>query len=396
MSLSSSGLLSVRPTDEGTGETEDGTAGVRGRGDGGHRRETTTDRSIAWLRRRSASLSVLGLAVTLAVGWAIAVASGSPTSVGRHVFYVPVVLGAARFGYRGALLAGVAAALLAGPLVPGGAPAELWLTRGAFLVAIGMIVAGLTTATARARAREAVLAEDEQRLHDQRMALIQTVSHEFRTPLTIIRGVAETVMKHQMSLAEPLRPLSSALYRAERRLSDMVGVVLAAADALGERLEQTTIEVEPLVREIAAELGSRAAERVNVRVAPDSNHLSTSRTHARLLLRCLLDNAIRFSGPGDPVDVCVRAVEGGLRITIRDHGVGVDPAFVERAFEPFTQADSSTLRQHGGLGIGLYTARQLARRLGGDVDVRPVEEGGSIAVVELPQRRGLDRPDALR
>lgn len=394
MSLALSGLVGTRSPDGGTGEAEDTEAQTHpGRG---RRDEATTDRSVAWLRRRSVPLSVLGLALALAVSWAIAVVSGSPTSVGRHVFYVPVVLGAARFGYRGALLTGGAATLLAGPLVPGGAPVEMWLTRGAFLVAIGMIVAGLTSAAERTRTREIELAEGEQRLRDQRAALIQTVSHEFRTPLTIIRGVAETLVNHQMSLAEPFRPLASALYRAERRLSDMVGVVLAAADALDDQLERTTIEVEPLVREVAAELGSQAAQRVNVRVAPDSERLSTSPTHARLLLRCLLDNAVRFSGPGDPVDVYVRTVDGQLTITIRDQGEGVDLAFIERAFDPFTQADSTTLRRHGGLGLGLYTARQLARRLGGDVDVRPAEEGGSIAVVELPQRRVLDLTDTPR
>lgn len=337
------------------------------------------------------SLSVLGLGLALGVCWAIAVASGSPTSVGRHVFYVPVVLGAARFGFRGALWTGVVAALLAGPLVPGGAPAEIWLVRAGFFLGIGGIVAAFSVTPERTTHREVELAERERRLQEQRTALIQTVSHEFRTPLTIIHGVSETLMQRQAALDARLRPLAGALYRAERRLSDMVAVVLAAADALGDPLQQEPVDLEPLVREVVEDLGPDVAQRVVLDLG--GGRVVTSRTHARLLLRCLLDNAIRFSGPDDPVDVSA-TVDGRLaRITIRDRGQGVDPAFVERAFEPFTQEDSSTLRTRGGLGLGLYTARQLARRLGGDVEVRPADDGcgGSVAIVELPRRRETDR-----
>lgn len=388
--------MSVRPTHGGNGEAEDAAAPIAHGGDRWRRHGAAADRAVAWLRRGSVPLSVLGLCLALAVGWGIALASGSPTSVGRHVFYVPVVLGAARFGLRGALVTGAVATLLAGPLGPGGAQTGMWLTRGAFFVGIGAIVAAFTVARKRTTAREVELAEGERRLRDQRAALIQTISHEFRTPLTIIHGVAETLVERQEWLTEPLRPLVPALHRAERRLSDMVGVVLAASEELGDDLEQTTVEVAPLVQEIAEELGDGAAHRVQVTVASGSGRLATSRTHARLLLRCLVENAIRFSGPAEPVLVCVEAAEDRTTITIRDRGEGVDPGFVERAFEPFTQADSSTARQHGGLGLGLYAARQLARRLGGDVDVRPAGEGGTLAVVQLPQRRETDRTGAPR
>ncbi len=276
------------------------------------------------------------------------------------------------------------------------APSDTWTARLVFLIGVGAVVAALTVVGDRTAAREVEVTREERRLYDQRAALVQTISHEFRTPLTIIHAVAETLMERQELLAEPLRPLAPALHRAERRLSNMVEAVLAAADELGDDVEQEAVEVAPLVREIAEELGSGAAERVRVAVAPGSGRPVTSRPHARLLLRCLVDNAIRFSGPDDPVDVRVETGDERTTIAIRDWGVGIDPGFVGRAFEPFTQADSSTVRQHGGLGLGLYTARHLARRLGGEVDLRPAEEGGSLAVVRLPQRREADRTGAPR
>lgn len=361
MNIGWSGLFSEGPSEQplngGHDRTGGGGAPVRHGGDGRRRDGAAGDHPIAALRRQPVSLSALGLGLVLGLGLAV-----------------------------WALGAWLGLGLLA-PLV-------------AVIVALAALVVASVGWSERSSAvsaeRERDLARRERRLAQQRTALIQTVSHEFRTPLTIIHGVAETLSERQDMMDPQLRPLASALYRAERRLSDMVAVVLAAADALTDPLEQAPVDIEPLILEIAADLEDGAARRVEVTVGDRAEQLVTSRSHCRLLLRLLLDNALRFSDAGQPVNVSASLVDDRATITIRDRGDGVDPAFIERAFEPFTQADNTTLREHGGLGLGLYTARQLARRLGGDVDVRPAEGSGSVAIVTLPQRREADHSDAPR
>jgi CheY-like chemotaxis protein len=101
----------------------------------------------------------------------------------------------------------------------------------------------------------------------------------------------------------------------------------------------------------------------------------------------LLSNAVRFTPPGGRIEVCVREVDEQAEIRVTDTGIGIQPDFVPHVFERFRQADSSTTRTHGGLGLGLAIVRHLVELHGGTVGAESAGEGrGATFVVRLPIR----------
>lgn len=356
-------------------------------------------------RRRWWVAAVL-VVVGLLAAWTLALWSGSLTAVSRHWFYVPVVFAAVRFGVPGGLLAGVLAGLLAGPAVftvDGSAGAyEVWGVRGAFFVGVGVFVGGLVSLVRASQRRELQLAEQEKRLTSQRAALIQTVSHEFRTPLTVLHGGIQTLERRQDEVSERLRPLIASLARAESRLEEMVTVVLATADAMdvSQRLSAEPVRLTALVQSVVASLDhAGGTRRVAFEIDVDAEVLVTVPGYLQLALRCVVDNALRFSPADRPVTVSATRSAGSVRIGVRDHGEGIDPDFLDEAFQPFTQGDASSRRRHGGLGMGLFTARRIIDRLDGTISIRTAREpgqAGTTVEIVLPQRREADRARRAR
>lgn len=330
--------------------------------------------------------------------------------VRRRVGPIAVALAMAAAG----LVAAVAAPRLLAP-----ASASVVIVVGVLLASGGGIL--LARVVGHDGRRREALRVREQALADDRAALVQLVSHELRTPLTVIRGGVETFRRADHDDLDPTyRRLLDATWRATLRLESMVHVVLSAAEASGrdredgrtrddeaalQRLVQTRLEEPPsvtdaaahvevavaaLVEQVARSLRADLPERLEVRVAPDCR-LVTVEPYLWVALRCLLDNAAKFSPPGSPIEIHGDRRGDGLELRLVDHGPGLPAHYHRLAFEPFTQADASLRRTHEGIGMGLYTARRLVRRLGGEVALSAGEDGGLVATIHLP-----DDPDPER
>ncbi len=233
---------------------------------------------------------------------------------------------------------------------------------------------------------DADVAERERALVAQRAALVQIISHELRTPLTVLRGSVETLIERD-TLADPgSRELVLAMERAVLRLQDLVEVSLAAADELDDGLDcRQDVDVAALVEHAVGSLGPRLRRRLQIDI-PAGASVVTVEPQLWLTLRCLLDNADKFSPEDGVVRVRFLETDQAVIISVEDDGPGLPDGFGEEAFEPFVQADATERRSHPGLGMGLYTARRLARRLGGDVVLQSRDAGhGSLAQVRLPR-----------
>jgi signal transduction histidine kinase len=135
-----------------------------------------------------------------------------------------------------------------------------------------------------------------------------------------------------------------------------------------------------------------AAKRIEMQfsAAPDAIVLGDVRRLEQVFFN-LLGNAVKFTEDGGRIDVEVQAVDDVVEVRVADTGVGIDPSFLPHVFDRFRQADSTTTRVYGGVGLGLSIARQLVEAHQGSISVESSGKNqGSTFVVRLPS--GVQRP----
>jgi signal transduction histidine kinase len=244
-----------------------------------------------------------------------------------------------------------------------------------------------TELTARRSAVEAQLAETER----MRADLIGTVSHEFRTPLTGIRGAALTLLKRGDRL-DPAgrRDLLNAVLDQQARLSRLLENMLVAARATSAD-PRAVSDVDAVAAEVAmlASSGRAGTRPVSVVVEPGTT-ARMDRQALHQVLANLVDNALQHGLSGAVPLLAGGRDEHGVWITISNEGRVLDLTATEELFEPFTQLDAGTTRHYEGIGVGLYLVRRLVDVYGGSVHVRS-EEGWTTVEVRL-QAAGSSSP----
>jgi len=252
--------------------------------------------------------------------------------------------------------------------------------------ALFRIVATASRRLRRQADRELRLANEERDLALRKAAVIATVSHEFRTPLTIIEGVSKTLERQDLVVGAG-RSMLDSLRNASHRLDDLVEALLAAAEGMEREahVQRRPVALSDLVHAVVDRLSAFDARgRVRVVATPDGDAVLSDPAMLKPLLRHLIENALKFSPPGSAVDISIARTSGEVEVRVRDRGPGIDLEFLERAFDPFTQGDQSTTRANRGLGIGLFAARKIAELLGGRVELRRHPGGGMEAILHLP------------
>ena len=235
-----------------------------------------------------------------------------------------------------------------------------------------------------------------------RTDLIGTVSHEFRTPLTGIRGSALTLLKHGDRLDPASRTqLLQAVLDQQERLSRLLENMLTAARATSAD-PSAVAEVDAVATEVAMLAGSSRPGVPAVSVVVDPGTTARIDRHAlHQVLANLVDNAQQHGAPGSVPLVAGGRDRDGVWVAVSNEGGPLDTTAAGLLFEPFTQADGGPTRSQEGLGMGLYVVRRLVDVYGGWVSVR--SEGGWVTVevrlqpadVPLP-RVGGDRLAASR
>ncbi len=229
-------------------------------------------------------------------------------------------------------------------------------------------------------------AEEASRAKDEFLAVI---SHELRTPLTPILTWSRLLRTGKLDPGATERALA-AVERAARSqarlIEDLLDVSRVTSGKL--RLDVRQIELSPVV-EAAVESVRPAADAKGIRFALvlDRNAGMVSGDAERLqqVVWNLVSNAIKFTPRGGRVQVRLQAVNSHVELAVSDTGQGIPADFLPHVFERFRQADSSSTRAHGGLGLGLAIVRHLVELHGGRVHAESAGEGkGSTFIVELP------------
>jgi signal transduction histidine kinase len=218
-------------------------------------------------------------------------------------------------------------------------------------------------------------------MHAQRQ-LMGDVSHELRTPLARIRVALELAAEDPVAAQDVLVDVAVDLDEIDQLIGDILTTSRLDTDAKLAR------RPTPL-----AELADRAAQRFTARhpgrvleheLTGGDRQIECDPVLLRRALDNLLDNAAKYSEPATPVRFVVRPNGSRVAFEIVDHGIGMTPEELERAFTPFWRADSSRTRKTGGVGLGLALARRIARAHGGDVSLESSAQNGTTARLEVP------------
>ncbi|GHJ46746.1 hypothetical protein Cs7R123_40880 [Catellatospora sp. TT07R-123] len=227
-----------------------------------------------------------------------------------------------------------------------------------------------------------------------RELFIAVTSHELRTPVTVIKGYADTLRDHWGQLDEEARhDAARVIGQRSDELARLVDRLLAASTgtAVG-MLRLAPFDLLTALRQAAAGLPADLRRRLWLELPSGLPLAHGDRATIPTVLTELVTNAEKYS-PG-PEPVVITAAEDARTVLFRvlDRGIGISPDQSHRVFDRFWQADSGDGRRYGGAGLGLYLVRKTIERQNGWVSLRPRDGGGTVAEVRLP--RGDGKRDA--
>ena len=268
--------------------------------------------------------------------------------------------------------------------------------------AVAIDNARLFEAAQRAATERAWLLESEKmaRAEAERMSAIKddflaTVSHELRSPLSAILGWSHVLRKQVVGTSQEseLRKGLDTIERNARGQAQLIEDLLDMSRITSGkvRLDMQPVEpakfVEAAVETIRPSAVAKGI-RLEVDLDPNAGTIEGDPNRLQQVIGNLLSNAVKFTaneGEGGSIRVRLTRSDSDIAISVIDTGIGIKPDFLPQMFERFRQADSSTTRRYGGLGLGLAIVRHLAELHGGRVEARSEGEGrGSTFIVHLP------------
>jgi PAS domain S-box-containing protein len=215
--------------------------------------------------------------------------------------------------------------------------------------------------------------------------VLAALAHEFKTPVAIVKGYAQHMIKQPDATAAQ-RPMLDAIERASNRLQRLIDdLVEVSGISLGRLvLCREPVELTAMLRSVVRWAAPAATHHRLVVNAPEPVVVSADLLHLEQAVRRLVDNAIRYSPPSD-VEINVVPSDKFVVISVRDRGIGIPADQKNRIFELFFRAHAGTPHDVGGLGIGLFLAREITIRHGGAMWFESEEGRGSTFYLRLPR-----------
>ena len=222
------------------------------------------------------------------------------------------------------------------------------------------------------------MADEVQRMLDGQRQLLLSLSHELRTPLTRARLAMEFI--HDKDVRAHLE---YDLASMERMITELLeGERL---NTRGRQMSRSRVNLNKLMAEVMRGDFPNDRHRVSLSVPPATAHLSVNAARLRMLVRNLVENALRYNPEeGKPVDVSLRMEDNAAVIRVQDHGPGIEPEHLEQVTSAFYRADPSRGAGTGRHGLGLYLCRLIAEAHGGKVDVASPPGSGACITARIP------------
>lgn len=223
-----------------------------------------------------------------------------------------------------------------------------------------------------------------------RQEFFTNVTHEFRTPLTVLLGSAEE-MKSKLKTKECLMELD-AISRHGQRLLSLVNQLLDIAkvrSAIGNA-DWRTGNIVAFIQMVVENIRPQSIKKlVEVEYLSDKKEIDMDFVPDFMykIMANLLSNALKFTPKGGKITISSTVVDKTVRISVEDTGCGIKPEDMPHVFEPFFQSNTHS---ESGTGIGLALTRQMTEAMGGNIDVSGREGGGTLFVLHIPVRHGED------
>ena len=217
-----------------------------------------------------------------------------------------------------------------------------------------------------------------------RATILSALSHDLKTPLTVIMGLAESLSSGDSALSDPALSVARDIYTNAVRLKTMVNNLLDIV-----RLEQGRMKLrlewhslEEVVGAGIQYLGqSLAGHSVRVRIAADFPLVEMDAILMERVFSNLLENAAKFSPPGSEIHVEAHIEDGAARISVRDQGPGFLPADLETAFERYNRGALAQVQE--GLGLGLSICQMIIKAHGGEISLHKLPQGGACVQIVI-------------
>lgn len=228
---------------------------------------------------------------------------------------------------------------------------------------------------------------DLKNLDQMRTEFVSLVSHQIRAPLTNVRGAVERMQTDCSLPNQTCERMFNILQKEVSRLDRLVQDVLSAARIeSGELvLNQEPLSVLPILRQVVEQISARISDRkIHLPEKPGLPLIYGDRDRLIEVLLNLLDNADKYSPPGEDISFEIRADQSEITISVNDSGPGLSQDTIERVFDKFYRADTSDAQKTYGYGLGLYVCRLLIEAQGGSIWAKNHPDGGATFSFTLP------------
>ncbi len=280
---------------------------------------------------------------------------------------------------------------------PSNLKTKVLMTQAYLAIIVCMTLPFSAIMTDRNRLKRSLVSalEEAKAASHAKSTFLATISHEIRTPLNGVLGMAQVMAMGELNPVQRER-LAVVRSSGESLLSLLNDVLdLSKIEAGKLTLEMIDYDLVKVIDTVAAQNQALAANKGLALLAVTEGAeglFEGDPNRIRQVLQNLVSNAIKFTASGS-VTITATASDDGLKIQVRDTGMGIPADKVGALFQKFTQLDESTTRKFGGTGLGLSICRELAQAMGGDVSVESRDGEGSTFTLDLPLRRSARQPE---
>ncbi len=252
-----------------------------------------------------------------------------------------------------------------------------------------LLIGGAVTVILAGLAFLAIAIRRERRSNELKSDFISNVSHELKTPLSIISMFGEMLANQRTKSPEQATEYAEIIWRESVRLGRLIDNVLDFAKiergmGVYEFAEADVAEVVTRAIDLAARRLANADMTLESTLEPELPMIQLDANAFTLAVLNLIDNAIKYAADGKRIDLELRRDGDKIVLAVRDHGPGIDPDEHERIFDRFYRARAMRLKPIRGSGIGLALVQHIARAHGGDVTVESAPGRGSTFQLWLP------------